>query len=799
MPALEKFDLNALPGKTVSFFIDDPGIVQLSASDSQAGLVSQIRAGARVWNDVASSDLRIAFGGIVPAGTHFSAPVIEVQFEELPPGYEALGGPEVLSNSNGSSVPIQKSLVLLNKDLSARPSYSEEFFGTLVHEFGHALGLQHTLTSATMSTQITRASSKSRPLAADDIAGLSVLYPTNAYKNSTGSISGHVSLNGAGMNLASVVAISPNGPAVSSLSLPDGSYQIDGLTPGQYLVYVHPLPPPLTYEVRPANIAYPVDSAQNVVTEGPTFETQFYPGTKDPQRAVPVSVKAAAVSGSIDFAVGARGALQLHSVTTYGFSTGRVALKPAYLQPNSTYPFVVATGPGIMSNGAPTPGLAVGILYGASLGVKTYPQSNAYAELDIAMTGSFFNNEGPRHLLFSNSGDIYILPAAFYQVQNQPPAITGVAAGVDANNSPLAIVTGTNLDQRTRVIFDGVAGQTIGLDDKGNLLVAPPPAPGTYQARLVALNPDGQSSLFMNSDAPAFTYGGDKPAPSFVVTPAAVPAGTDALVTVDVTGMNLGGSYAGIGFGTPDVLVRQVWAISATRLLASVSVAAGAVQSTSNVTLTNGLYSVTQPQAFATAPAGDHTLSMSSAVVNATTGGTDIYPGSAVSLYVVGAPGPLAKSQVVFSMNDTLVQAAFPADNQLWFVMPADMKPGPVIFKLQVDGQSALPIVIAVVPEPPHIIGVQVNSGALDANVPAKQGDSLTLIVTALAPDGTAVDPGQVTVNIGGVQLKAAEVKALDKGHAVMFAVPGGVPSGTVNVTVSIAGLTSAPYQIPIQ
>jgi len=303
----------------------------------------------------------------------------------------------------------------------------------------------------------------------------------------------------------------------------------------------------------------------------------------------------------------------------------------------------------------------------------------------------------------------------------------------------------------------------------------------------------------MNADAPGFTYSGDKPQPSFSVSPAAVPAGTDALVTIDTTSLSLGNGYAGLGFGTSDVLVRQVWVVSSTRLLASVSVASTAAQSTTNATLTNGLYSVTQPQVFATTTAAEHTLSMSSSVVNASTGGKAVYPGSAVSLYVLGTSGPLAKSVVVFSINDNAVQPAFPADDQLWFVMPSDTKPGPVIFKLQVDGQSALPIVIPVVPEPPHITAVAVNSGALDPKVPVKQGDLLTLTVTALAKDGTVVDPTQVTITVGGVSLKAADVKALDKGHAVMFALPGGVPTGTVDMTVSIGGLTSAPYPIPTQ
>ena len=35
----------------------------------------------------------------------------------------------------------------------------------------------------------------------------------------------------------------PNGPAISTLTNPDGTYTINGLPPNNYLLYVHPLPP----------------------------------------------------------------------------------------------------------------------------------------------------------------------------------------------------------------------------------------------------------------------------------------------------------------------------------------------------------------------------------------------------------------------------------------------------------------------------------------------------------------------------------------------------------------------------
>ena len=128
-----------------------------------------------------------------------------------------------------------------------------------LHEIGHLLGLGH---SALGETEIipggrrviasgsvmfpiafSPGATAERVLQADDIAGISELYPSSQFASTTTSINGRITKGGSGVYGAHAVAINlATGAAVGGFSLnPEGDYVIAGLTPGVYVIRIEPL------------------------------------------------------------------------------------------------------------------------------------------------------------------------------------------------------------------------------------------------------------------------------------------------------------------------------------------------------------------------------------------------------------------------------------------------------------------------------------------------------------------------------------------------------------------------------
>jgi hypothetical protein len=128
-----------------------------------------------------------------------------------------------------------------------------------LHEFGHFSGLGHSALGETQTSGTGRSvlateavmfpiafgpgTVANRTLRADDIAGLSDLYPAGDFRSRTGSVSGRVTKSGSGVLGAHIVAFHlETGALVGNFSLNrQGQFSIAGLAPGPYVIRVEPL------------------------------------------------------------------------------------------------------------------------------------------------------------------------------------------------------------------------------------------------------------------------------------------------------------------------------------------------------------------------------------------------------------------------------------------------------------------------------------------------------------------------------------------------------------------------------
>ncbi|NKB90226.1 MAG: hypothetical protein GKS06_18620 [Acidobacteria bacterium] len=127
----------------------------------------------------------------------------------------------------------------------------------MLKEFGKFLGLANSPVGGFETSQVLDESSSvmyavargigasARVLQPDDVAGIRAMYP--AAGSGFASISGTITRAGAAVFGAHVVAYDPIADIlVGSLTLPDGSFRIDGLPAGRYLMEVLPLTAPVT-------------------------------------------------------------------------------------------------------------------------------------------------------------------------------------------------------------------------------------------------------------------------------------------------------------------------------------------------------------------------------------------------------------------------------------------------------------------------------------------------------------------------------------------------------------------------
>ena len=244
----------------VRYFVSSASAVPgVTVGDFQAAVA---RAFAQ-WQAVPTSSISYQFGGLTAALPGQDDGLSTLGFRNRPELDRVLASTSFLVDA--ATGELLESDIFFNSSFAwsiaaAGEAGKVDLESIALHEIGHLSGLGH---SALGETELREGGGRrvlgaeavmfpiafasgtvaGRTLKADDIAGISDLYPDGGFATSTGSISGRVTKDGQPVFGAHIVAFDPTtGTMVASFSLnAQGQFSIDGLAPGPHVVRVEPL------------------------------------------------------------------------------------------------------------------------------------------------------------------------------------------------------------------------------------------------------------------------------------------------------------------------------------------------------------------------------------------------------------------------------------------------------------------------------------------------------------------------------------------------------------------------------
>jgi hypothetical protein len=242
----------------VRYFITNASGGGVSAND----LRDAVGRAFATWNAVETADTDSEFVGFTGARPEDDDGMTVIGFVDRPDEDRTLGATSFLIDT--ATGEIVEGEIFLNAffDWSVAPNGTADRFdleSIALHEIGHLFGLGHSALGETelanggrrviaaeavmFPIAFSTGSTQGRTLKADDIAGISDIYPNSEFRRERGSVTGHVTKNGRGVLGAHVIAFNPRtGKMVGGFSLDDdGRFVIGGLEPGPHILRVEPL------------------------------------------------------------------------------------------------------------------------------------------------------------------------------------------------------------------------------------------------------------------------------------------------------------------------------------------------------------------------------------------------------------------------------------------------------------------------------------------------------------------------------------------------------------------------------
>jgi uncharacterized protein (TIGR03437 family) len=337
------------------------------------------------------------------------------------------------------------------------------------------------------------------------------------------------------------------------------------------------------------------------------------------------------------------------------------------------------------------------------------------------------------------------------------------------------------------------------LDDvNGKAVVVAPPGASGQRATVSVFNHDGQNSLFLQAGSPQVFPYAVTDSPSFTVVPNALPAGSEAAITITGVNTRFTAGQTIAGFGTSDVFVRQVFVLSPTQLLVNVSIPARAALGTVEVSTVAGFQVATLPsgftiQSFGTAPTPIPQLR------NAVPGQTGAYPGALVTLQ--GSDLATANGASTVTINNQPATVIASAPDQLTLQLPAGLAAGPALLRVNNGADNSLPVAISIDTAPAVITGALSTADVpFNSLRPIHGGDVVRVLLSGFADSSAVIFPTQVSIVAGGISQPAIEVIPAAGGLVeVRFVLSNLVPTGAqVPLTVYLDGRSSLTAAIAV-